>query len=62
VLTSKPGVYARRILEHAGLTPSFDHHGPDLDEIHLGRLSFVGFSTLSPSIPSVALVGDAASI
>ncbi|HEU4940665.1 MAG TPA: HAD hydrolase-like protein [Candidatus Eisenbacteria bacterium] len=61
LVTSKPAVYARRVLEHSGLAGSFETvHGPDLDEIHLQKGALVqralDAGAIAPS--SAALAGD----
>ena len=61
LVTSKPGVYAARVLEHAGLAPLFASvHGPGLDEIHLQKGALVrralDLGAIQPA--SVALAGD----
>lgn len=61
LVTSKPAVYARRVLEHAGLAASFETvHGPDLDEIHLQKGALLrrvlDSGAIEPS--STALAGD----
>jgi phosphoglycolate phosphatase len=61
LVTSKPGVYARRVLEHTGLAASFEAvHGPGLDEIHLQKGVLVrralDAGAIAPS--SAALAGD----
>ncbi|HEX5032537.1 MAG TPA: HAD hydrolase-like protein [Candidatus Eisenbacteria bacterium] len=61
LVTSKPAVYAGRVLEHSGLAASFETvHGPDLDEIHLQKSVLVrralDAGAMAPS--SAALAGD----
>jgi phosphoglycolate phosphatase len=61
LVTSKPAVYARRVLEHAGLVASFKTvHGPDLDEIHLQKGALLRRALDSGAIEplSAALAGD----
>jgi phosphoglycolate phosphatase len=61
LVTSKPAVYARRVLDHAGLAASFKTvHGPGLDEIHLQKGALVQRALALGAIDplAVALVGD----
>ena len=61
LVTSKPTVYAARIVEHFGLAPYLTSiHGPGLDELHLPKGVLVRRAleagTIDPS--AAALVGD----
>ena len=61
LVTSKPAIYACRVLEHTGIAAPFRTvHGPELDEIHLQKGSLVrralDAAAIEPS--TVVMAGD----
>ena len=63
VVTSKPTVFARRILDHFGLSSYFTRlHGPDLSETSYTKATLVGRALESERLPprAAVMIGDRA--
>jgi phosphoglycolate phosphatase len=61
VATSKPTLYARRILDHHGMAKYFDAvYGSELDGTRSGKIDLLGHLLKSESIDDAVMVGDRA--
>lgn len=61
VATSKPTIYAKRILDHHGLSKYFDAvYGSELDGTRAGKAELIAYLLQSESIEKAVMVGDRA--